>query len=92
MDQLQISRSVHCALAYREKQHSGFEMAIAILEKDSKFVHSAVANNCTYVVDKRPLSELCVLLAIRILIANSCTRLRGIFLRALTAWGTGGFF
>jgi hypothetical protein len=43
----------------------------APLSTASKFVLCTVANNCV----------LCALLAIRILIANSCTRLRWIFIR-----------
>ncbi len=57
-----------------EKTTFGFKMFTAPLETDSKFVHS-IANNCI-VINKMPQKELCALLAIRILIANSCTRCR----------------
>ncbi len=41
------SRSCQYRGAYREKQHSRFEMFIAPLETDSNFVYSANANSCT---------------------------------------------
>jgi hypothetical protein len=41
-----MARRVHSALAYREKQHSGFKMFIAPFKIDSKFVHGATANSC----------------------------------------------
>jgi hypothetical protein len=50
---LPISLSIHGAIAYREEQH--FKMFIALLRTDSKFVHSAIANTCTYIEDKKPL-------------------------------------
>jgi hypothetical protein len=43
--QFQISRSIYCALAYREKQHSVFKKFTAPLETVSKFVHNAIANS-----------------------------------------------
>jgi hypothetical protein len=49
-------------------------MLIVPLETDSKFGHSADANSCMYVVHKRPLTELCELLAIFFQIANSCMK------------------
>jgi hypothetical protein len=45
--------SIHSAIAYKEEQHS--KMFIALLRTDSKFVHSAIANSCTYIGDKKPL-------------------------------------
>jgi hypothetical protein len=67
--QLPISESIHCTVAYtyREKQHSGCKKFHAPLATASKVVLSSVANNC--IVNKRRLTELCALLAIRILIA-----------------------
>ncbi len=59
-------------------------MLITPLERDSKFVHSAFVNGWLYVVNKRPLTELCAPLASRILIANSCTRWPGIFKEKLS--------
>jgi|688.fasta_scaffold2877080_1 hypothetical protein len=50
-------------------------MFITLLQTDSKFVHSAVAKT-VYVVDKRPLKELCALLAICFQIDNSRMRWR----------------
>jgi hypothetical protein len=38
--------SGHSTFAYSEKQHSGLKMFIALLQTDSKFFHSAVANSC----------------------------------------------
>jgi hypothetical protein len=44
--QFPISRSVHCTLAYREKQNSGFKKFTAPLATPSKFVLCAT-NLCS---------------------------------------------
>ena len=59
--------SIHCAVAYRKKLQSVFKKFFAPLARASKFVLCAVANS-----NKRPLTELCGLQAIKIIIANSC--------------------
>jgi hypothetical protein len=56
-------------LAYRE-----YTFWASLLETDSKFVHSSVANTA----NKRPLTELSAPSAIMTLIANGCVRWRGI--------------
>jgi hypothetical protein len=40
------NRRHHCAVANREKQHSGFKRFNAPVETVSKFVHSTIANSC----------------------------------------------
>ncbi len=41
-----ITEHSDSAIAYREEQHSGLKMFMALLCADSKFVHSAIANSC----------------------------------------------
>ncbi len=65
--QFPIPPSVHCAVAYRDKQHSGFQKFTAPLATAS-FTLGAVANK--FLVNRRPLTKLC---AIRRLIAEGLT-------------------
>jgi hypothetical protein len=52
-------------------------MSIAPLKTDSEFVLNAVANR-GYVLNKRPLTELCAQLAIRILIPTAVRVMRNL--------------
>jgi hypothetical protein len=51
-------------------------MVIALLETDAKYFGSKCHFQQLYVVNKRPLTELCAPLAICSQKANSCTRWR----------------
>jgi hypothetical protein len=93
-----VTNSVRVCRATLEAETSvsGSETGSGVGAKTPLKVGSGVGSETNHsgstTLNKRPLTEVCTSLAIRILIGNSCTKWRRIFKELSQERGTGRFF